>query len=200
MNNNRKLLLAAMLVFSGLQMGCATLTPEQLNARDGRFIVIADVTETPKPGAIDRAAPARSRGDSYSDGGQLAGAAVSGGAGVGGSLLGGILFGAAMTPTSTSYDSRFHAYKVIKEKDCKRTTGISRTDEADISGLVPGGFGHWQTGYKSSVWLSTLTGQNGKPIPKIDASHPCFAAYEAAVREHAAEKQAAQTKNQSAAK
>lgn len=197
--NKTKLLLAAMLASCALQMGCATMTAEEVNARDGRLIIVADITSPPKPGAIDRATGARPRGDSYGEGGQLAGAAASGGAGVGGALLGGILFGAAMEPAS--YDSRRRIFRVVQESQCKQTTSMATAEKADIGGLTAGAFADKER-YPNwpGTWMKPITGRDGKPIAKIDASHPCFAAYEAAVREYAAEKQAAQAKSQSAAK
>jgi len=189
--SNSKLVFVAMLVASALQMGCATITAEEINARDGRLIVVADITQPPKPGAIDRAAPAGSRGDSYGQGGQLAGAAASGGAGVGGSIIGGLLFGAAMEPTY--YDSRVRVYAAIQETRCEGSTRLVSTVKTNILDLVPGAFAEVDL-YKDrgGAWLRPVTGKGGKPIAKIDASHPCFAAYEAAVRKYAAEKRAAE--------
>jgi hypothetical protein len=188
--STRKLMLAAMLAVCGLQMGCASITAEEINARDGRLIIVAEKVIQRKPGAID---VAYSRPGSSGQGGQITGAAMGGGAGAGGSILAGLVFDAATTPSY--YDSRIRWYKVIREVGCKPTSGLARANKASFSvwSLTPGVLAEKEK-YDDlpSMGLRPITGKDGKSIAKIDASHPCFAAYEAAVRKHAEEKLAAE--------
>lgn len=154
---------------------------EKLNEMYGRYIIVADITPPPKPGSIDRAKATPRMGG---EGGQLAGAAASGGASLGAAAGLGLLAEILLTPNT--HDSRNHMYLAIGEKECKVTRAVARSHKADISKLVPGQFAQW-TGPPSDEFpnFEAIKDARGKPVLRIDASHSCFAAYQAAIKDHA---------------
>jgi hypothetical protein len=166
--------------------GCATVPAEVRNADNGRAIVVADLTRPPPPGAVDIA-----KKDVKSDpgaGGDLAGAAAAGGMSAGGSIVAGLLANVLVNgPKTKTYDSRVRVFDVITEKDCKSKLAITSSDQVEISGLSPGSFAHWvdHRTRGGRALLSPLKGPGDKAVPKIDATHPCYAAFEAAVKEDA---------------
>lgn len=178
--------------------GCASVPAEVWNADNGRAIVVADVTRPPPRGAVDTAKKDVKRDPGA--GGDLAGAAAAGGASAGGSIVAGLLVN-VLANSQPTYDSRMRVYNVVAEKGCKSRLAITSSDQVDISSLSPGSFAQWVDHRTSggTALLSALKGTDGKPVLKIDATHPCYAAYETAVKaaaEHlasakeAAEKQA----------
>lgn len=179
--------------------GCAV--PAQVrNADNGRAIVVANITPPLPPGAVDIAKKDVKRDPGV--GGEVAGTGVAGGASAGGSIAAGLLVGALLTgPPTKTYDSRIQLFNVVAEKGCKSILARTSSDQVDISGLSPGSFAHWVDHRVSGGFalLSPLNGPDGKAVPKIDAAHPCYAAYETAVKtaveylastKEAAEKQA----------
>jgi len=81
-----------------------------------------------------------------------------------------------------THDSRRHIHRIIYTNGCKLNKGFSNAEETDVSALVPGQIAHWiePPSGKGLPTLAVLIDADGKLLPPIDSSHPCFAAYEAA--------------------
>ena len=165
------------LLFSGAAFG---FTAEQMNAR-GHAIIVADVTPEPKPGFVDVAKNApKAAGSTMGEVAAGTVAATTNGGRLGAGVAGGLLLDALTTvPT---YDSRKHMYRVVYEKDCKVSPGFSTAEETDVAALVSGQPAEWiePPSGKGVPVLAVVKNADGKPVPRIEPAHPCFAAYEAA--------------------
>jgi len=159
-------------------------TAESKN-RDGNAYIVVDDTPLAEPGAVDRAPPAvatygPTKGEFVASGVALATSGTRLGAGVGA----GLLIDLATAPKT--YDSRLRSYRVVYEKSCKVSFGLSSTNETDVSLLVPGRPARWiePPSGKGFPVLTALLDDQQKALPPIDDKHPCFAKWAEAVQKY----------------
>ncbi|MCX7168917.1 MAG: hypothetical protein NTY41_01135 [Proteobacteria bacterium] len=157
------------------------LTAAEMNTAVGDAIIVADVTPEPDRNSIDLAK--HSAGKAGPSMGEVTSGIVASqsmGTRMEPGTAAGLLIDTLIAPMT--HDSRRHQYSVVYTKNCKVMKAYSTTKEADISGLVPGQIAHWiePPSGKGNPLLAVLNDADGKPLPRIDSSHRCYAVFDAA--------------------